>query len=79
MSLRALRIEAGKTQEQVSVDLRVGLRNYVRWESGETKPGADNCLALLEYFRGVLSRPSLDLRDLLAPAAGDVVAPDPAA
>lgn len=78
MSLRSLRLEAGKTQREVAVALDVDQRVYTRWEQGEAKPGADNCLALLEFFRAALHRPSLDLRDLLAPAT-DVVAPDPAA
>lgn len=74
MGIRALRIEAGKTQREVAVALGVGERNYVRWEQGNNLPGATNCLKLLRFFRTVLSRPSLDLGELLA--AEPVVARD---
>ncbi len=73
MGIRALRLEAGKTQREVAVALDVGERNYVRWEQGDNLPDATNCLKLLEFFRAVLVRPELDLRDVIA--ADPVVAP----
>ena len=73
MGMRAFRLEAGKTQEEVARALDVALRQYTRWEGGETKPGADNLIALLDYFRGVLGRPTIEARDLLSPPAADLV------
>ena len=74
--MRAFRLEAGKTQEEVARDLDVALRQYTRWESGEFKPGADNLIALLDYFRATLHRPTIEARDLLSPPAANLVAPE---
>ena len=74
-SLRALRQEAGLTQRAVAIALGVTDRTYIRWEQGETRPEADNLVALLAFFRAALKRPTLEASDLLAPNAEPVVAP----
>lgn len=71
MAIRTLRLETGKTQEEVARGINVALRVYTRWEAGDTKPDADNLVALLDYLRDALNRPELQARDLLT-------VPDPA-
>lgn len=44
--LRAARLSAGRTQQQVADKLHISLRNYQKYESGETEPSMGNLVML---------------------------------
>ena len=48
--LKRLRIDAGKTQKQLSYDLSIGQATISQWESGASKPTADALIALSKYY-----------------------------
>ena len=50
MILKRMRIDAGKTQKQLSHDLSIGQATISQWESGASKPTADALIALSHYY-----------------------------
>ena len=50
--LKELRIEAGLTQKQLSIELggRIDQSSIARWESGTREPLLDAVIILAEYF-----------------------------
>ncbi|MDE6274951.1 MAG: helix-turn-helix domain-containing protein [Clostridia bacterium] len=48
--LKRLRIDAGKTQKQLSRDISIGQATISQWESGASKPTADALIALSKYY-----------------------------
>ena len=50
MILKRLRIDADKTQKQLSQDLSIGQATVSQWESGASKPTADALIALSKYY-----------------------------
>ena len=50
MILKRLRMDAGKTQKQLSYDLSIGQATISQWESGASKPTAEALIALSKYY-----------------------------
>lgn len=50
MILKRLRIDADKTQKQLSQELSIGQATVSQWESGVSKPTADALIALSKYY-----------------------------
>ena len=48
--IKMLRIDAGKTQKQLSQDISIGQATISQWESGASKPTADALIALSKYY-----------------------------
>ena len=49
--MRQARHRAGKTLRQVAIELAVSERTVMRWELGQTKPGAESIVRLARLFR----------------------------
>ena len=49
--LKELRIKSGETQGQLSAAVGVSVKQIVRFEKGEQKPGFDNLWKLADHFR----------------------------
>jgi transcriptional regulator with XRE-family HTH domain len=73
--LRAVLARNRLQQKDVADALGISRMSVWSWVDGRTVPGGANLLRLLEYLRGF--EPTLQAEDLL-PAAGSLVAPDPA-
>lgn len=51
ISLRAARVNAGLTQEQVAESLKVAKRTVQNWENGLSVPDVNQAFSLQELFR----------------------------
>lgn len=51
ISLRAARVNANMTQEQVSKELKVSKKTVQNWEKGATVPDIEQALSLQALFR----------------------------
>lgn len=50
-SMKKLRKSAKLTQEQVAERLNVSRQTVAKWETGESLPDIDNCIALAQLYR----------------------------
>lgn len=56
ISLAAARVNAGKTQEDVSVEMHISKNTVVNWENGKSEPTVTQARRLAEYLRIPLDR-----------------------
>lgn len=56
ISLAAARVNAGKTQEDVSVEMHVSKNTVVNWEKGASEPTISQARRLAAYFNMPLDR-----------------------
>lgn len=48
--LKQIRLDAGKSRQEVTAAIGVYLRNYQTWELGEVQPGFESLIALSDFF-----------------------------
>lgn len=63
--IKAARLHAGKSLEEVAAGAGVGVRSLYRWERGDGEPSARLLVRLAAYFRKF--QPGLRADDLVSP------------
>ncbi len=56
ISLAAARVNAGKTQEDVSAEMHISKNTVVNWENGKSEPTVTQARRLAEYLNIPLDR-----------------------